>query len=986
MEPTFPKTRRITAILLVCLLAAIPATAGIVVTGADGIVATGADGITYINTTGIVATGADNFLAFTTNGIVATGADGIVATGADGVTFTGTNGIVATGADGTQITRANGIVATGANGIVVTGADGTPRHVDSVSIRKADGIVVTGADGVTATGANGIVATGADGREIAHADGIVATGADGITINAADGIVATGADGTTFNISPSGISITGADCLNATGADGISITGANGIVATGADTIAPIHVQTGLRSVDPELAILLNRVTDDSNVNAVVVYHRLPDATDIADLQRIGVTGGTRYYSLPMITLTARRRQIFEISHLPNVRSIYGNRTLQAMMDSSLSMTRAEQVRGDGELRNATTGLPLMGSDVTVAVLDTGLDGTHPDLSGRVVQNVKLADAQSASAGFGYPLNIENVPNTDQAYGHGTFVAGLVGGSGNRSGSKYGGVAPGVRLVGLSAGDLNLSYVLAGFDYLLLRGAGLNVRVVNCSFSANTVFDVNDPVNVATKMLVDSGINVVFSAGNTGDGLHTLNPYAVAPWVISVGATDDKGELASFSSRGDFGHPLFRPTLVAPGVNVISLRAASAYVTGTLGVAGADLSRLSATELPFYTTASGTSFSAPQVAGAIALMLEANPQLKPAEVKDILQRTATPLISYYQHEVGAGMLNTHAAVLEAAYPARRMGDFRAVLDLGQVKFTNEPEQRFGGTAQPGDSSNATLNVPTNTVLASVQTAWSLSSTNDLGLSVYDANGILLDDSNTKSRPGLTGMRERVLIRNPAAGALTARVLNTPGTISQLLASAQGFKGLLEVTRVQYPLLDDTGGLSSVQRAEVGKVLRTFMMRAYGRNFRPSFGVSRIELAAALMMSGHVPQYLPSQSRFTDVKDRSSMLFVESAQSMQGAPLFYDATFGGEFLPEKRVDRLTAAVALVRAAGLRAEADSQSGATLAYTDTASIPSALRGYVAVAISRGLLTAEGGAFRPDSQLTRLELAHALCVISNL
>jgi hypothetical protein len=111
-----------------------------------------------------------------------------------------------------------------------------------------------------------------------------------------------------------------------------------------------------------------------------------------------------------------------------------------------------------------------------------------------------------------------------------------------------------------------------------------------------------------------------------------------------------------------------------------------------------------------------------------------------------------------------------------------------------------------------------------------------------------------------------------------------------------------------------------------------------------------------------------------------------MLFVESAQSMQGAPLFYDATFGGEFLPEKRVDRLTAAVALVRAAGLRAEADSQSGATLAYTDTASIPSALRGYVAVAISRGLLTAEGGAFRPDSQLTRLELAHALCVISNL
>ncbi len=986
MERTFPKTRRTIAILLVCLLAAIPATAGIVITGADGIVATGADGITYINTTGIVATGADNFLAFQTNGIVATGADGIVATGADGVTFTGTNGITATGADGTNITRANGITATGADGIVITGADGTPRHADSVTIRKPDGIVITGANGITATGADGITATGADGSQIAHADGIVATGADGITINAADGITATGADGTAFDISPNGIVITGADGITATGADGIAITGADGITATGADTIAPIHVQTGLRSVDPELAILLNRLTDDSNVNAVIVYHRMPDAFDIADLQRIGVNNGTRYYHLPMITLTARRRQIFEISRLPNVRSIYGNRTLQAMMDSSLSMTRADYVRGDSELRNGTTGLPLTGSNVTVAVLDTGLDSTHPDLSGRVVQNVKLADAQSANLGFGYPLNVENVPNTDQAYGHGTFVAGLVGGSGNRSGSKYGGVAPGVQLVGLSAGDLNLSYVLAGFDYLLLRGAALNVRVLNCSFSANTVFDVNDPVNVATKMLSERGVSVVFSAGNTGDGLHTLNPYAIAPWVISVGATNDKGQLASFSSRGEFGHPLFRPTIVAPGVSVISLRAASAYVTGALGVAGADLSRLSPAELPFYTTASGTSFSAPQVAGAIALMLEANPQLTPASVKDILQRTATPLVSYYQHEVGAGMLNTHAAVLEAAYPARRMGDFRAVLDLGQVKFTNEPEQRFNGTAQAGDGSTATLAVPSNTILASVQTAWSLSGTNDLGLFVYDSNGLLLDDSDTQNRPGLTGRRERVLIRNPAAGTLVARVLNAPGTVNQLLASAQGFKGVLEVTRVQYPLLDDAGALSAVQRAEIGTALRTFQMRAWGRNFRPSFGVARVELAQALMMAGRVPQYLPALSRFTDVKDRSTMLLVESAQSAPGGPLFYDAAFGGQFLPAERVNRLTAAVALVRAAGLRAEAESQANATPALTDAASVDSNLRGYVAVALSKGLLTAEGGAFRPNSQLTRLELAHALFILSNL
>src|SRR6185503_20214216 len=172
-----------------------------------------------------------------------------------------------------------------------------------------------------------------------------------------------------------------------------------------------------------------------------------------------------------------------------------------------------------------------------------------------------------------------------------------------------------------------------------LSNPSLGVRVVNCSFSANTRFDSNDPVNIATKMLTDNGINVVFSAGNTGPGTHTLNPYAVAPWVVSVGATDSEGRLADFSSRGDFASPLFHPTLVAPGVNVVSVRGSGiANVTGATGLIGADTQKLNAAELPYYTTANGTSFSAPQVAGAIALMLEANPSLTPAKVKDILKR------------------------------------------------------------------------------------------------------------------------------------------------------------------------------------------------------------------------------------------------------------------------------------------------------------------------------------------------------------
>ena len=109
---------------------------------------------------------------------------------------------------------------------------------------------------------------------------------------------------------------------------------------------------------------------------------------------------------------------------------------------------------------------------------------------------------------------------------------------------------------------------------------------------------------------------------------------------------------------------------------------------------GADSARLTALEIPYYTTANGTSFSAPQVAGAIALMLEANPGLTPAQVRNILQRTATPLTPYYQHETGAGMLNVHAAVLDASFPSRHIGSWRGTLDRSQVRMISDSPVQF----------------------------------------------------------------------------------------------------------------------------------------------------------------------------------------------------------------------------------------------------------------------------------------------------
>ncbi len=984
---------RFIALLLLLLLTAQPAWAGLSVVKSNGITLTGADGIDYVGINGITLTGADGILDYRSNGITLTGADGITLTGADGLTstgangttYTGPNGITLTGADGITLTGADGITLTGADGITLTGADGKQYTADSILISRPNGITLTGADGITLTGADGITLTGADGTTqvgpntttIPHADGITLTGADGITLTGADGITLTGADSVigfgptavVFDLTnPTGITLTGADGITLTGADGITLTGADGITLTGADAIITgAGEKTGLQGVDPELAVALNKATDDSTINAVIVYHSSVTDADIAQLQKLGIPGGTRMRVLPVVYVTATKAQLVAVSQLPTVRSLYGNRTLTFNSDPYFNTTGVQRVAPDSDLRQNNGGIPVTGRNVTVAVLDTGINSQHVDLAGKVVQNVRLADTQSVPASFAYPSPLENLSNTDLVAGHGTFVSGVIAASGASSSGKFAGVAPGARLLGLSAGDLNLMYVLSGFDYLLEKRAKYNVRVVNCSFSANTVYDPNDPVNVATKMLTDAGVNIVFSAGNSGPGNGTMNPYAIAPWVIGVGATDVTGKLAGYSSRGNFGDDLQHPSLVAPGTDIVSLRSAPT-VTGVSGIASADIKRLTPLELPYYTTATGTSFSAPQVAGAIALMLEANPSLTPADVKDILSRTATPMPRYFFHEAGAGMLNTYAAVLEAAFPERHMGGFRSTLSRNAIRFVTRTSQTFAQTVYPNLTSSASVAVPQNTIQIGINISWDLSA-NDFGLRVYDQSNSLLGESNYLNLPGFTGRREKVVLRNPTSQTLRASIFH-----SGCVGTSQQVFGAVELTQVEYPVMLDESTLSPDQAIQVEKSLLANLMLPEGRKFRPNDAVSRIELAEALVRAGLVPQYMAAAPMFTDVRDDYSRNVVESTQA-----LFYDATAGRNFYPYNGATKLAAAIGFVKAAGLGSQAATAS-LPLTVSDALSIPVAWRGYVAVALQRGFISLDGNAFNPSRSLTRLELATSL------
>lgn len=985
--------------LFVLLALTSNAFAGLTFVRSSGITLTGADGITLTGADGIALTGADGLLTYRSNGITLTGADGITLTGADaithtaadGATYTGPNGITLTGADGITLTGADGITLTGADGITLTGADGTRYTADSIVIRRPDGITLTGADGITLTGADGITLTGADGVSnigpnavaIARANGITLTGADGITLTGADGITLTGADGFTGfgpagvlfeNNDPSGITLTGADGITLTGADGITLTGADGITLTGADArnIVGATQPVGLQGLDPELAVKLNSISDDSSVNAIVTYHRPVTDGDISDLRNLGVLGGTRMRVLPAVYITATKAQLVMISHLASVRSIYGNRTLNFASDPFFNTTGVQRVSGDNDLRAHNGSLPVTGRDVTVAVLDTGINAMHPDLAGKVVQNVRLADFQSIPLGFNYPLPVENLANTDVAGGHGTFVAGVIAGSGASSGGRYAGVAPGAKLLGLSAGDVNLISVLSGFDYLLEKGGEYNVKAVNCSFSAATVYDANDPVNIATQMLTQRGISVVFSAGNTGPGNDTLNPYAVAPWVIGVGATDQNSKLASFSSRGSFGDSLKHPLVVAPGVNVVSLRSLPTE-TGLGGTTGADLQRLSTGEMPYYTTASGTSFSAPQVTGAIALMLDANPGLTPAALRDIIGRTASPLPKYFYHEAGAGMLNTYAAVLEAAFPDRYMGAFRISYAKNSVRFVTSNLQNFTSAVFPYAASSTGVALPADTVQAGINIGWNLSA-NDFGLKVYDNNASLLGQSNALNLPGLTGRSEKVVLRNPGSRSLRAEVRNSLG-----LGTTQNVLGSVEVTQIVYPELSDLNGLPQSSIEQVRTSLASSVMVPEGRKFRPDNPVSRVDFADALVRSGLVSQYVAGVPMFFDVRDPFSRASVESVQSDPNGRLIIDAPAGGRYYPYLSTTRLIAAVAFVRAARLESQA-ATAALPFYVTDTASIPPNLRGYVAVALQRGFIRLDGNAFNGGRAITRLDLAYSL------
>lgn len=442
-------------------------------------------------------------------------------------------------------------------------------------------------------------------------------------------------------------------------------------------------------SVDPELHTAVDQSPLDYHP-VVITFEHQPDDATLLDLQLQGILDGYVLQELPMVLTHINASQYKWLRDHPNVVSLYANRTHQPYTNASREFIGQAALMRDREVTADNGGMPVSGAGVGVAVVDTGLDATHPDLQlgNNVAQNVyfPLADAPlSPPSGLVPPVALEDQPMTDIEGGHGTFVSGAVGATGAASGNFYGGVAPGADLIGLVAGNdagLSTFAIVTAYDWILVNQSRYNIRVVNNSFGSDLGspenYDPFDPINVGTREMHDRFIAVVFAAGNSGDVPGAINRLAVAPWVISVAAGEKEGlgTPAGFSSRGEDNgsgvdsapHPAdpnqapnLRPDITAPGANIKSTRSKGAGVTNLAGTALLQDNDIPPGFLPFYTTSQGTSFAAPHVAGVAALMLETDPMLTPQDIMEILRESAMPM-PFEERVVGAGYVDAHNAV------------------------------------------------------------------------------------------------------------------------------------------------------------------------------------------------------------------------------------------------------------------------------------------------------------------------------------
>lgn len=343
---------------------------------------------------------------------------------------------------------------------------------------------------------------------------------------------------------------------------------------------------------------------------------------------------------LPGSALTVSGDKLEKLARTDGVKGIYKDQKLKVLALPGKSSDPSSLSTSIDDPRN---NKGFTGKGVTVALIDTGADGDHETLAGKIVA-------------FKDFVNNQTTPYDDN--GHGTHCASLV------AGDKGTGVAPGAELVVIKVMDREgacyMSDALKALDWCLENKDRYGIKVISFSVGGESPSDGTSLLDEACNKMVEKGLVMCVAAGNSGPASSSIVIPGDAENVITVGAVDNSGTIFELSSRGPTANGDVKPDLVTLGVDVVS------------ALAGSKCSKSSV---------SGTSMAVPQVSGAAAVLLEAEPDLGPADVKRVLLKTADDLgPSGLDNVYGYGALNLTGALhsIKAARPGLSPPDLEKI--------------------------------------------------------------------------------------------------------------------------------------------------------------------------------------------------------------------------------------------------------------------------------------------------------------------
>ena len=468
---------------------------------------------------------------------------------------------------------------------------------------------------------------------------------------------------------------------------------------------AGVLMAPGYAGASPELPVIAatSVPTDEDGHGKVIVAFAdgvIPTGT-LGGLRDMGVERAIELPTIGAVAVTAGLPVVDLLGTLPGVVAVEPQRRLVSYLYASKKQINAigldqpaTYTTRVGGKRVTATRPGVTGAGVTVAVLDSGIFAEHPDFGDRVVKGLNFSYSEAAQqAGFSaeqwdaYAESTGTLALQDEV-GHGTHVASTVGGDGSLSSSQGGpdlaGVARGVSLISMRVATPGFGIVddidweeaaLAAFDWTIRHHVAYGIDITQNSWGLLPTepncsgLDCGEPTDFDAmsrmiKSVVDSGVHVVFSAGNDGPVPGTIGGYHdAANGAILVGAackSQDSSrcvegqQIVDFSSRGAADGTGPQVDVVAPGDTIMAALSPSVL---------APLTECAEIQQPGYFCISGTSMASPHVSGVVALMLQANPQATPAQVKQCLLSTAVDMMTPgFDIHSGLGMVDAKAAL------------------------------------------------------------------------------------------------------------------------------------------------------------------------------------------------------------------------------------------------------------------------------------------------------------------------------------